>query len=329
MKNSKSKLLAMFFLVFVFNLLVQGSRAWGWGARGHGLVATTAAYVLADEDLKGENAKRFLKDNSFDLEYYANVPDVVWKKPATFGEEAFNHFMDSEAFSKVLKETPEDLKLSREAFNKKHPDLSNKEGRAFWRIREFNERLEKLAERLRDTKLVGKERQKAQMEWLILAGTMSHYLGDLAQPMHVSENYDGQKTGQKGIHQFYEETLVDELHPELATEVLKVTKARYAAFKKEYGGKSVLDILLNLRQESHGQVDKLMETDKKVGRADLKKAALAHRDMIIDNLARGSLCVAEIWRRSLGWNYDSYKFYDFDPAPKFIPLGLPVVSAKK
>ena len=26
---------------------------------------------------------------------------------------------------------------------------------------------------------------------------MSHYIGDLSMPLHVSENYDGQMTGQK------------------------------------------------------------------------------------------------------------------------------------
>ena len=34
--------------------------------------------------------------------YYCNVPDFVWKEPATYGQESFNHFMDLEIFDRAF-----------------------------------------------------------------------------------------------------------------------------------------------------------------------------------------------------------------------------------
>ena len=42
-----------------------------------------------------------------------------------------------------------------------------------------------------------------------MAGVMAHYIGDLSQPLHDTKNYDGQLTGQPGIHAFFETTNID------------------------------------------------------------------------------------------------------------------------
>ncbi|NJL26207.1 MAG: hypothetical protein HC902_14330 [Calothrix sp. SM1_5_4] len=61
------------------------SAVWAWGKRGHQIVAETAAHLVA-----GQPEARFLRNHSFDLGYYANVPDVIWKKPATYDIEKRN-----------------------------------------------------------------------------------------------------------------------------------------------------------------------------------------------------------------------------------------------
>jgi hypothetical protein len=60
----------------------SGSYVWAWGRRGHSIVCQTAAY-LASSEPKGD----FLKNHSFDLGYYCNVPDFIWKEPATYSQD--------------------------------------------------------------------------------------------------------------------------------------------------------------------------------------------------------------------------------------------------
>ena len=40
-------------------------------------------------------------------------------------------------------------------------------------------------------------------------GQLAHYTADLANPFHLTRDYDGQSTGQSGIHHRYEEGLVE------------------------------------------------------------------------------------------------------------------------
>lgn len=47
-----------------------------------------------------------------------------------------------------------------------------------------------------------------------VAADMGHYTGDLHQPLHITENYDGQMTGQSGVHSRFESRLTSRHLPE-------------------------------------------------------------------------------------------------------------------
>ena len=47
-------------------------------------------------------------------------------------------------------------------------------------------------------------REKNARKTLRLAAEIGHYIGDAHVPLHTSSNYDGQKTGQNGLHAFWE-----------------------------------------------------------------------------------------------------------------------------
>jgi len=50
-----------------------------------------------------------------------------------------------------------------------------------------------------------------QRKWhkaMLIASDLGHYVGDGHMPLHLSANYDGQKTGQSGIHSRYESDMV-------------------------------------------------------------------------------------------------------------------------
>jgi hypothetical protein len=53
--------------------------------------------------------------------------------------------------------------------------------------------------------------RKSDLEKAVLtAADLGHYVGDGFMPLHISGNFDGQLTGQKGIHRRYEETMIDQ-----------------------------------------------------------------------------------------------------------------------
>ena len=304
-------------IVLLGFVLCLSMDAFAWGRRGHALVNETAAILLADRKLEGAE---MLKDRSFDLGYLANVPDLIWKKPETYKQESINHFMDMEIFERAI---PKDkladaFAMSRAEFEKTYPQVEEKAGRSFWRIREMMAKLETIAAELKKTDLTQEKRFAVQLEWLNTAGVMGHYVGDLAQPLHVTENYDGQMTDQKGVHRFFEDVVVDEFGPgELEAAVYKKAKT----LKNDLTGKDILVLLEDLATTSNKNIPDLLKIDKKIGRTDVKKAREAYRKMIIDRMALGSLYLAELWSRRLGFKYDGDKFYDFEPSPKFIPSG--------
>ncbi len=52
--------------------------------------------------------------------------------------------------------------------------------------------------------------QRQDLEQILLySADLSHYVGDLHQPFHTTENHDGQLTGQLGIHSRFESDLVN------------------------------------------------------------------------------------------------------------------------
>ena len=315
-KSMKKSLLAL--------VLLAPSLCFAWGRRGHQTVAEIAS-ILASEDPTAP----YLKSRSFDFGYYANVPDFIWKKPSTYAFEKPQHFMDMEIYEREFKKKPEikdPFSLSRRDFEKAFPEIKEDAGRAFWRIRELNDQLEFVTKKLRalpDGDESRPVRRLLQESWFLTAGVMAHYFGDLGQPLHVSENYDGLKTNQKGIHSYFEDDMVDELYPQIQVDVQKLANKKWPEFKMTHANKSVLDILKELSAKSNKRIEPLLAIDKKVGRKNNKKAAAAYKQMIIECLTDSSLALGEIYRRQTGWKYDGDRFFFFAGEPAYMMPGMP------
>ncbi len=295
--------------------------AWAWGKRGHQIVGETAALAVS-----GEMNSGFMKSRSFDFGYYANVPDFIWKRPATYQQEKNNHFMDLEIFERAFPkgaDPAEHFALSRKDFEAKFPDVKEDAGRAYWRVNEMVAQLEGVTKKLRELKddAPVKDRQALQEKWLVLAGTLGHYVGDLGQPLHVTENYDGQLSDQKGVHAHFEDDLVDELYPELLMSVHARVKREWPRFKKANEKKSVTALLSQLARGSHAALAPLLAIDKKNKREVSLKAAKRYQKMMEERLADSALTLAEIYRRNLGWKYNGERFYFFAGEPAFVVPG--------
>lgn len=301
------------------------SDAKAWGRRGHSIICQTAAAVLAvnTPDHKGD----FLKKHSFDLGLYCNTPDLVWKKPATYKIEHPQHFMDLEIFTRAFKAAgvkgSDEFKLSRLEFERKYPAIEPEAGRSYWRITELTESLSTTAQNLKVVTQASDARATLQESWLVTAGAIGHYIGDLSQPLHASENYDGVLTNQKGVHAFFEDTVVDELSSSkrpasLEAAVGLAAMNAWKSYHKKAASLSILEISESLGDSSAKILPTLLALDKKIGRSNLKVAAAAHETLIRERLVLSGLALAEIWSRHLDWTYDGNKFFNFNGAPDFV-----------
>ena len=86
---------------------------------------------------------------------------------------------------------------------------------------------------------------------LKISAEIGHYIGDASVPLHTTENYNGQLTGQKGIHGFWESRI-----PELFSEEYDffVGQASYIEFP--------LDYIWNVVESSHIAVDSVLNFEQ-------------------------------------------------------------------
>ena len=158
-----------------------------WGSDGHRRIN-----YIASKQLKGPFGQ-FLKNNSDPLKWYAVAPD--YNKDID-SEEFHRHFIDADyydeyPFTKIPKKYEELISLYGE-------DKIRKYGIAPWAINETCERIIDLL-------------KKNQLEEAIYnMGVVGHYIADLHMPLHTVINYNGQFSGNDGIHKRWEHRLVDE-----------------------------------------------------------------------------------------------------------------------
>src|SRR5215204_3958689 len=88
------------YLLLIFGFATPAS---AWEKHGHSLICEAAAYALSGQT-------PFLKNVSFDLGYYCNVPDMIWKREKTYKVEREEHFMDLEIFKRAMGDKPEWIK---------------------------------------------------------------------------------------------------------------------------------------------------------------------------------------------------------------------------
>lgn len=82
---------------------------------------------------------------------------------------------------------------------------------------------------------------------VLTAADLGHYVGDGFMPLHIAANYDGQLTGQTGIHRRYEETMIDKHIGEIQFNTYpcrKIKGVRSYIFNYLYNNHSYIDLLL-------------------------------------------------------------------------------------
>jgi hypothetical protein len=201
----------------------------GWGFFGHQKINRLAVFTLPPEMI------RFYKKNMQYLVETSTHPDS--RRYAVEGE-APRHFIDLDKYGdSALAILP---KYWKNAVEKYGEDSLAAHGVVPWHIvKMFN--LLKQAFLVADPDRI-----------LRYSAELGHYVGDAHVPLHTTSNYNGQLTGQRGIHAFWESRL-----PELFFDTYDfyVGKASYindpqaAAWKAVAGSSLLVDSVLNIERE--------------------------------------------------------------------------------
>ncbi|HEY0743234.1 MAG TPA: zinc dependent phospholipase C family protein [Chryseosolibacter sp.] len=200
-----------------------------WGFFGHQKINRLAVFTLPPEMIG------FYKKNITYITEASVNPD---KRRYAVVDEAPRHYLDLDHYGdSALFKMPRYWKAAVEKYSE---DTLKAYGIVPWHI-------ERMQNRLRDAFMI---RDPDQI--LKVSAEIGHYIADAHVPLHTTENYNGQLTGQEGIHGFWESRL-----PELFSENYNffVGKAEYIsntqleAWKAITLAHSALDSVLTFERE--------------------------------------------------------------------------------
>lgn len=168
--------------VLVFSIIYT-SNAFGWGVWGHNHINRGAVLALPKE------MGMFFYNHIDYLTMESTIPDVR-KYTMNDKSEFPRHYIQLENYGYESRDMmPRTLEQVIAKYGK---DSADKWGILPWHIQDMMVKLTKAM----------KNKHKAEI--LFLAADLGHYIGDGHMPLHTTENSDGQLTGQKGIHAFWE-----------------------------------------------------------------------------------------------------------------------------
>jgi hypothetical protein len=169
------------------------------------------AIALLDSELRPlfERHRAMLVERSVD-------PDS-WRM-AGFGDEPPNHFLDvdSPGYGQALSDLPRDYSAAVEKFG---ADRIRQNGRLPWRIEEYFGNLRRAFEQYRNDRY-------GPFQLLFLASTLGHYTSDSFVPFHAVVNFDGQMSGQHGVHDRFEKNLFERYRANLTISPVQISPIR-------------------------------------------------------------------------------------------------------
>lgn len=201
-----------------------------WGFFAHKKINKLAIYALPPEMIQ------FYKRHRIELENMAVLPD---QRRYILDKEAARHYIDLDQYviSRIIFSDWEQIK------SQFPEDSIQKHGIVAWHIPIVYKNL-KQAFIKKDTISIIK-----------LSAELGHYIGDAHVPLHTTSNYDGQKTGQTGLHSFWESRI-----PEILDSALEdwIGPAEYLSNIQKSAWEWVID--------SNQEVAILIQKEKEISR---------------------------------------------------------------
>jgi len=204
-----------------------------WGFFGHKRINRVATFTLPPE-LFG-----FFKENIEFITEHAVDPD---KRRYGVDGEAQRHYIDIDHYAANGQDPFEAVpKRWTDAVAKFTEDTLQAYGIVPWHIQVMKFRLQKAFES-KNIDLILKN-----------ATEIGHYIGDAHVPLHTTENYNGQLTGQRGIHGLWESRIVE----------LNAEDYDYFVGKGKYIP-NVLDFAWEAVKQSNAAVDSVLSMEKEL-----------------------------------------------------------------
>jgi hypothetical protein len=171
--------------------LLMPSPLRAWGFETHKFIVSRAIDMLPDE------IRPFFQANRVFVVEHCIDPDL-WKT-AGFADEPPRHFVDIDAYGRYpFTELPRDYDAALVKFG---VDTLTKNGLLPWRAAEVAGNLGRAFQNQK------RGNAYAPADIKFFSAIIGHYVGDGHVPLHATLNYDGQLTGQQGVHSRFEEDL--------------------------------------------------------------------------------------------------------------------------
>lgn len=216
--------------IYTLSLLAAAVFLLSWGMYGHNHINRSAVFALPPE------MRSFFYNHIDFITEESTIPDL---RKYTLNDKSENqrHFIDiGDSATMNIDSLPRTMKEAKAVYNEK---MFQRIGMLPWYIQEMMEKLTKAF------------KEKRRTEILFIAADLGHYIGDANMPLHTSINHNGQLTGQKGIHSFFEAQL-----PEYFGYLYnyKVNEAVYLP--------DITSATWDIIKHSNSLVDNLLATDK-------------------------------------------------------------------
>ncbi len=177
-------------MLLILSLLLTQYKSFCWGFYGHQKINYYAVFLLPPQMMV------LYKPNIAFISEHSVDPD---KRRYAVDEEGPRHYIDIDRYGKF----PFDSlpRKWEEAIEKYSIDTIQKHGIVPWWVQTMQARL------------INAFKEKNGAKILKLSAEIGHYISDAHVPLHASSNHNGQHTGQRGIHGFWESRI-----PELLAE---------------------------------------------------------------------------------------------------------------
>lgn len=171
-----------FILIIGFLFLPIQNSFTKWGFYAHKKINEMAIYTLPDD------LRSFFLKNSHAIISFAVLPD---QRRYIMDSEAEKHYMDLDYYMEQAIFLNDSIPYSQKIHFFTKEQLAS-HGIAAWNLPIVYQ------------SLVHAFIRKDSDEIIKRAAELGHYLADLHVPLHTTSNYDGQRTGQTGLHSFWE-----------------------------------------------------------------------------------------------------------------------------
>jgi hypothetical protein len=227
----------------VLSAALMPAPAFAWGFVGHRYIMGRAIELLPPP------LKAFFDHYRDEIVVRAVDPDL-WRNVGW--DEDPNHFLDfgaREYGEYPFTVLPRELGAAVEKFG---IATVKRNGTLPWRAQELFGNLRRTFEGF------ARGSQYGPSDLILFSAVAGHYIQDAHQPLHATINYDGQQTGNTGIHARFERDLIEKFQSRLTVKPsppTAITNARDRAFETLLASYKLVDPILKADTEAIGRKD--------------------------------------------------------------------------